>query len=77
MKARCYTPSAENFPKYGGRGIAVCDRWQRFENFLADMGPRLAGQTIDRINGSGNYEPANCRWATTSEQNHNRLLVRN
>ena len=72
MKSRCHNPNDNDFYLYGARGIAVCDRWQQFENFYADMGPRPPALTLDRINNDGNYEPSNCRWATAKEQRHNR-----
>ncbi len=72
MCRRCMEPSAINWRLYGGRGITVCARWRKFENFLADMGKRPAGKTLDRINPDGNYEPGNCRWATPKEQRQNR-----
>jgi len=71
MIKRCSYKNAINFERYGGRGISVCERWKNFENFLADMGERPTGMSIDRINVDGNYEPSNCRWATALEQNRN------
>jgi hypothetical protein len=72
MKARCANPSAAHFDRYGGRGISVCARWQSFDQFLADIGERPAGTTLDRINNEGNYEPGNCRWATRKANSRNR-----
>jgi hypothetical protein len=73
MRTRCECPSATHFRLYGGRGIKVCRRWLQFQNFLADMGRKPTPRhSIDRINGDGNYTPANCRWATPTEQNRNR-----
>ncbi|AFN39083.1 HNH endonuclease [Burkholderia phage BcepMigl] len=72
MKQRCENPNARGYDDYGGRGIRVCERWQTFENFLADMGERPEGMTLDRFPGvNGNYEPGNCRWATKAEQSRN------
>ena len=73
MKGRCYNPNRPVYKYYGGRGIKVCDRWKNsFKLFLKDMGERPEGCTLDRINNDGNYEPTNCKWSTTVEQNKNR-----
>jgi hypothetical protein len=72
MKQRCTNPKYPGFGRYGGRGIRFCDRWKLFANFLADMGDRPEGKSLDRIDCNGNYEPSNCRWATMTEQQRNR-----
>lgn len=72
MRQRCQNESAHGFAAYGGRGIRVCERWQDFELFLLDMGPRPLGKTIDRIDADGHYEPGNCRWASAKLQTLNR-----
>lgn len=69
---RCGNPGVIGYQRYGGRGIAVCERWGDFECFLADMGVRPPGMTLDRIDGSRGYEPGNCRWATMRTQQRNR-----
>lgn len=73
MKQRCLNPNNRSFRNYGARGIKVCKRWLRFENFLKDMGERPAGRlTIERKNNNGGYTPANCVWATYAEQSRNK-----
>lgn len=72
MRYRCKNPNARQYSDYGGRGITVCARWDDFELFLQDMGPRPSlKHSIDRINNDGNYEPSNVRWATMLVQNNN------
>ena len=77
MKQRCLNPKDPNYHHYGGRGIQVCERWvNSFDSFLADMGQRTSGTTLDRIDVNGNYEPSNCRWATSKVQNNNQRVTK-
>lgn len=72
MRDRCLNTNSKDYPRWGGRGITVCDRWNDFSNFIADMGERPEGTTLDRIDGSKGYSPDNCRWATPKQQARNR-----
>lgn len=74
MKRRCSDPNISSYPRYGGRGIRVCQRWlEAFQNFYDDMGKRPSGlYSIERLDSDGHYEPGNCVWATIAEQNCNK-----
>lgn len=72
MRNRCLNSKNKAYKNYGGRGVEVCDRWNKFENFIKDMGCRPYGYEIERKNNDGNYEPSNCKWATIKEQGNNR-----
>lgn len=74
MRERCYTPTASNYQRYGGRGVSVCEEWSDFAEFKrwAMRSGYADNLTLDCIDTNGNYEPANCRWATYLEQNNNK-----
>lgn len=73
MRYRCQRPTHRDYPRYGARGISVCDRWQVFGDFFADMGLKPdPTYSIERIDNDGNYEPTNCKWGTKTEQSRNR-----
>lgn len=72
MIKRCQKPTSSHYSYYGGRGIVVCERWQEFNNFFADMGEVPVGRSLERKDVNGNYEPSNCIWASSVEQSRNR-----
>ncbi len=72
MRERCLYPSNASYPSYGARGVTFCERWNKFENFLEDMGERPEGMTLDRIDPAKGYSPENCRWADKFTQARNK-----
>ncbi len=72
MNQRCKNPNNQDYHNYGGRGIIICKRWEKFENFLEDMGERPAGTSLDKINNNHGYCETNCRWSTPEQQNKNK-----
>lgn len=72
MMGRCYRKNNNRYYCYGGRGIKVCRRWHKFENFYKDMGKKIPGLQLDRIDNNGDYKKSNCRWVTAKENSRNR-----
>lgn len=71
MRQRCYNSKHTAYKWYGARGIKICERWNNFANFVADVGEKPPGTTLDRKDNNGDYEPDNVRWADQVEQIRN------
>ena len=76
MHSRCSNPNRDNFERYGGRGITVCERWRTFDNFYEDMGERPEGLTLERVDNDKGYSPDNCIWADRMQQQRNQRISR-
>ena len=76
MQRRCKSPHRHNANSYVEKGIEVCTRWLKFENFLADMGERPKNMTLDRLDNGKGYNPENCRWATAAQQAQNQTSTK-
>lgn len=77
MRKRCLNPNDQAYKNYGGRGIKICVRWSKFENFLKDMGPRPSSKySLERVNNNKGYTPSNCIWATSLDQLRNTRRVK-
>lgn len=72
MMRRCHTLHDKDYPRWGGKGIVVCDAWHTYARFAADMGEPVGVQTLDRIDTYGDYTPDNCRWASPTAQARNK-----
>lgn len=74
IRQRCTNPNNPDYKNYGGRGIGLCERWEEFSSFLADMGEKPDGYSIERVDLNKHYEPSNCKWIPIGEQSRNRRM---
>lgn len=75
MMDRCYSEKHPKYRLYGARGLTVCERWHKFQNFVDDMSPKPAGMMLERVDNDAGYSPENCKWATIGEQIRNRRMT--